>query len=131
MLLRSYPSAIVERWQRYVHPDLFRIYFFDDLQRDPVALRRSILNFLGADPNKPSGRLTADHNSKAGMEKLRFADNVRYRMAQFFKKELKACAAKLGGAARDWPARYGFSFSLFLLCVDQYLDLYLWVDSCV
>jgi len=131
MLLRSYPSVIAARWQRYVHPELFRIYFFDDLQRDPAGLRRSILEFLRADPNKASGRLTADYNSKAGMEKLRFTDKVRSRMAQFFEKELKACAAKLGGSARDWPARYGFSFSLFLSCADQYLDLYLWVDWCV
>jgi len=29
-------------------------------------------------------------------------------VAQFFKKELKACAARLGGPAREWPARYGF-----------------------
>jgi len=113
MLLRSYPSAIAARWQRYVHPDLFRIYFFDDLQRDPAEFRCSILDFLGADPKKPSGRLTADYNSKAGMEKLRFTDKVRSRMAQFFKKELKVCAAKLGGPARDWPARYGFSFLFF------------------
>jgi hypothetical protein len=109
MLLRSHPSAIAARWQRYVHPDLFRIYFFDDLQRDPAAFRRSILEFLGADPSKPSGRLTANYNSKAGMEKLRFTSKVRSQMAHFFEKELKLCAAKLGGPARDWPARYGFS----------------------
>ena len=47
MLLRSYPSAVVARWKRYVHPDRFRIYFFDDLQRNPAELRRSILDFLG------------------------------------------------------------------------------------
>ncbi len=129
MLLRSYPSAIAARWQRYVHPDLFRIYFFDDLQRDPAALRRSILEFLSADPDKPSGRLTADYNSKAGMEKLRFTGKVRSRMAQFFEKELKLCAAKLGGPARDWPARYGFSFLfLFALLADD-LDLHLWFDG--
>src|SRR5439155_26504664 len=125
MLLRSYPSAIAARWQRYVHPDLFRIYFFDDLQRDPAEFRCSILDFLGADPKKPSGRLTADYNSKAGMEKLRFTDKVRSRMAQFFKKELKVCAAKLGGPARDWPARYGFS-SLFFspVLTDSFISIF-------
>ncbi len=56
MLLRSYPSAVVARWKRYVHPAQFRVYFFDDLQS----------------------------------------------------KELKTCAARLGGPAREWPARYGF-----------------------
>src|SRR6266478_1414402 len=108
MLLRSYPSAVVARWKRYVHPERFRIYFFDDLQRNPAELRRSILHFLGADPDKPSRRVAADCNSWAGLEKLPLTDKVRSHLAQFFKKELKTCAARLGGPARDWPARYGF-----------------------
>jgi hypothetical protein len=65
VLLRSHPSKIVERWKRYVRPELFRIYFFDDLEKNPAELRRSILSFLGADPNKPSGRLKADDNRDA------------------------------------------------------------------
>ena len=108
MLLRSYPSAVVARWKRYVDPEQFRVYFFDDLQRNPAELRRSILRFLGADPDKPSGRLNADYNSWTRMEKLPLTNNVRSHLAQFFKKELKTCAARLGGPARDWPARYGF-----------------------
>jgi hypothetical protein len=108
MLLRSYPSEIVARWKRYVQPDLFRTYFFDDLQGNPTDLRRSILQFLGADPDKPSVQLSADYNSWAGMEKLRLTDKVHSHLAKFFKKELKACAAQLGGPAREWPGRYGF-----------------------
>jgi hypothetical protein len=107
MLLRSYPSAVVARWKRYVHPEQFRVYFFDDLQSNPTELRRSILRFLDADPDKP-GRLTADYNSWTRMEKLPLTNKVRSHLARFFKKELKACAALLGGPARDWPARYGF-----------------------
>jgi hypothetical protein len=56
VLARSHPSKIVARWKRYVRPEFFRIYFFDDLQKDPAQLRRKILHFLGADPDKPSGR---------------------------------------------------------------------------
>ncbi len=108
MLLRSYPSTVVARWKRYVDPDQFRVYFFDDLQRNPAELRRSILRFLGADPDKPSGRLSADDNSWTRMEKLPLTNEVRSHVARFFKKELKTCAARLGGPARDWPARYGF-----------------------
>jgi len=108
MRLRSYPSAVVMRWKRYVHPERLRIWFFDDLQKDPTELRRSILCFLGADPDKPGGQLRADYNSWAGIEKLPLPDKVRTHLAQFFKKELKACAARLGGPAREWPARYGF-----------------------
>src|SRR5215211_6876293 len=87
MLLRSYPSAVVARWKRYVHPDRFRIYFFDDLQRNPIELRRSIVEFLGADPNKAASRVPADYNSWASMEKLPLTDKVRSHLAQFFKKE--------------------------------------------
>ena len=125
MLLRSYPSAIVARWKRHVHPDRFRIYFFDDLQRNPAELRRSILRFLGADTEKAAGQRTAGHNGWAGMEKLPLTHKVRSHLAQFFKKELKTCAARLGGAARDWPARYGFSLLLVLWdLLDDSIDLF-------
>jgi len=129
MLLRSYPSAVAARWKRYVDPDRFRIYFFDDLQRNPTELRRSILNFLGADPNKPTTRLPADHNSWASMEKLPLTEKVRSHLAQFFQKELKTCAARLGGAARDWPARYGLPLLLFVWdLLDDSIDLFFWSD---
>jgi hypothetical protein len=108
MLLRSYPSVVVARWKRHVHSEQFHVYFFDDLQSNPIGLRRSILRFLGADPDKPSGRLTPDYNSWTQMERLQLTNEVRSHLAQFFKKELKTCAARLGGPARDWPARYGF-----------------------
>ena len=128
LLLRSYPSAVVARWKRYVDPDRFRIYFFDDLQRNPTELRRSILSFLGADPDKPVSRVPGD-NSWGSMEKLPLTDKVRSHLAQFFKKELKTCAARLGGAARDWPARYGFSLLLFVWdLLDDSIDLFFWCD---
>ena len=129
LLLRSYPSTIVARWKRHVHPDQFRIYFFDDLQSNPGELRSSILHFLGADPDKAAGELPAEHNSWARMGKLPLTDKVRLHLAQFFKKELKTCAARLGGAARDWPARYGFSILLFIWDqLDDSIDLFFWWD---
>ena len=129
MLLRSYPSTVVTRWKRYVHPDRFRIYFFDDLQKNPAELRRSILNFLGADPDRAGRSVAADHNNWANMEKLPLTDEVRSHLAQFFKKELNVCAARLGGAARNWPARYGFSLLLlFWDLLDYSVDLFFWRD---
>jgi len=128
---RSYPSKIVARWRRYVHPDLFRLYFFDDLERTPTELRRAILHFLGADPNKPSGRLRADHSSNAGKEKLQLTDKVRSGVAQFFKDELRACARELGGPAREWPARYGFSLLWVFIELADDVDLFFWCDWCV
>jgi hypothetical protein len=71
VLVRSHPSKIVARWKRYVRPENFRVYFFDDLKESPAELRRSILRFLGGDPNKPSGGLRPHENNDAGREKLR------------------------------------------------------------
>ncbi len=128
VLVRSYPSKIVARWKRYVRPELFRVYFFDDLKENPAELRRAILLFLGGDPNKPSGRLKPTDNNDAGRDKLRLTAKVRARIAKFFEQELKACAKELGGPARHWPARYGFSiFCAFWQLVD-YLDLFVWFD---
>lgn len=107
MLLRSYPSAVVARWKRYVQAERFRVFFFDDLQNNPAELRGSILHFLGADPEKPGARLTANQNRWTAMKKLPLTDRVRSHLAAVFRKELKNCAARLGGPARDWPARYG------------------------
>lgn len=128
VLSLSHPSKIVARWKRYVHPDRFRIYFFDDLERNPTELRRSILHFLGSDPEKPSGRLKADYNSEARSEKLRLTDKVRGHVAKFFQDELQACAAELRGPARNWPARYGFSLPCFFAELVDNFDLLFWCD---
>jgi len=128
VLVRSHPSKIVARWKRYVRPEHFRSYFFDDLQNDPTELRRSILLFLGGDPDKPSGRSKPDDNNNAGKDKLRLTTKVRARMAQFFEQELKACASQLGGAAKNWPARYGFSVVCFFWQLADYFDLFVWFD---
>jgi hypothetical protein len=125
---RSYPSKIIARWRRYVHPDLFRLFFFDDLERNPIELRRSILHFLGADSNKSSGRLRADYNNSAGKEKLQLTDKVRSHVAKFFKDELLACAKELGGPAKEWPARYGFSLLWFFIELADDVDLFFWCD---
>ena len=89
VLARSHPSKIVARWKRYVRPENFRFYFFDDLKENPAELRQSILRFLGGDPDKPSGSLKPHDNNDAGRDKLRLTAKVRDRMAQFFEHELK------------------------------------------
>jgi sulfotransferase family protein len=114
VLARSHPSKTVARWKRYVRSEFFRVYFFDDLKEEPAELRRSILVFLGGDPNKLNDKLKPDHNGDAAGRKLRLTAKVRARIAQFFEQELKACAAELGGPAKHWPARYGFSVLILL-----------------
>ena len=129
VLIRSYPSKVVARWKRYVPPEQFRIYFFDDLKEKPADLRRSIVRFLGGDPHKRNGGLKPQDNSDAGRDKLRLTPKVRDRIAQFFQRELEACARELGGRAKSWPARYGFSLLLFFWdFLDDSIDLLCWCD---
>jgi hypothetical protein len=128
VLLRSHPSKIVARWRRYVNPDLFRLYFFDELETNPAELRRSTLRFLEADPDKPPRRPTVDHKSDGAKEKLRLTEKMRSHLAQFFEKELHACAVELGGPAREWPARYGFSLLWSFIELADDVDLPVWCD---
>jgi hypothetical protein len=129
VLIRSYPSKVVARWKRYVRSENFRVYFFDDLKESPAELRRSILVFLGGDPDKPSGGLKPHENNDGGREKLPLTAKVRDRMAQFFEQELKACVAELGGRAKSWQAQYGFSLLLlFWDLLDDSIDLFFWCD---
>lgn len=128
VLIRSHPSKIVARWKRYVRPENFRVYFFDDLKENPAELRRTILYFLGGDPGKPSGRLKPNENSDAGRDKLRLITKVRNRIARFFEQELKACATELGGRAKSWPGRYGFSLFLLFWNLLGDVDPFFWSD---
>lgn len=107
VMARSFPTKIVRRWRQFVRPELFRVYFFDDLIADPEGTRDEIITYLGGDAGKGSGGLPADHNPKASKEKLPLNENTRRQLAKFFQDELKACASELGGAAGQWPARYG------------------------
>lgn len=121
VILRSYSSTIVARWRRHISPDRFRVYFFDDLEKDPAELRQSIIHFLGGDPEKPS-RARASHKSNESKEKLKLTEDVRSHLARFYESELKACASELGGRAGEWPSRYGFSFLLIFSSLLDSLD---------
>jgi hypothetical protein len=123
VLIRSHPSKIVARWRRYVRPENFRVYFFDDLKENPAELRCSIVHFLGGDPGKPSGQLKPNENNDADRDKLKLTTRVRERIARFFEQELKACVAELGGRAKSWPGRYGFSLLLLFWNLADGIDL--------
>ena len=105
--LRCTNTEVVRRWRRHVPEERFGLFFFDDLRRDPAGLRRQILLFLGGDPDEPSGTLPADFNRKEKDRKLPLSDELRAALAAHFADELKTSATELGGAAADWPGKYG------------------------
>lgn len=104
---RSHPAGIATKWRRYVAPERFVYYFFDDICDQPAAIRRRILGFLGADPDTPSGELPPGFDRKKGQLKQPLPGAIRERLIEHFADELRACADMFGGRALDWPARYG------------------------
>ncbi len=119
---------------RYRQIEPFDVTNIDEVNRNLVRRGLLLRSYpsavvaLDADPAKRGSRAMADYNGWAGVEKLPLTDEVRSHLARFFKKELKTCAARLGGPARDWPARYGFSLVLFLWDLLDDLDLFSWLD---
>lgn len=108
--LQKYASIthVSERWARHVGEARLHHFFFDDIAGRPVQARHDILTALGADPAKPSGNLPADYNPKTSQSKLKLTPEIQAVLAESFKDELKACAARFGSHAIKWPARYGY-----------------------
>jgi hypothetical protein len=94
------------RWREHVPQTDLRVFFFDDLVREPARVRTEVLQFLGADPEKRSGAIPPDHNRKA-KEKLEMTPLARAVLAEHFREELKASTEIFGGPACEWPALYG------------------------
>ena len=106
---RSHPSKVWSRWTKFISEERMGYFFFDDLCQRPVEFRATILNFLGADPEKSSGTLSADYNRKNNNLKISMSRSVREHMIDFFREELLACARIFGGPANEWLTRYGLT----------------------
>ncbi len=102
---RSRVTETIDRWKTNAPQVQFRYFFFDDLAKRPEWTRTEILTYLGADPE--GGRLAADYNRKANSEKLDMPPAIEAELVDYFRDELKGCADRLGGHAKDWAARYG------------------------
>ena len=72
---------------------------------DSAKLLAEIILFLGGDPKK--ARVPADQKIMQGVNKPPLTTEVRNRLERFFARELRTCAIELGGAAMEWPSRYG------------------------
>jgi hypothetical protein len=103
----SYPSRIAGRWKTHAPNIKFHHFFFDDIPAQPQAIRRSVLEFLGADPDKPSGEVPVDLNRKAKAAKLPLPDSIKSVLVEHFAEELRLCAQQLGGHAIKWAQSYG------------------------
>src|SRR6185503_2565439 len=103
----SLATNVFTRWKA-VAPDVaFRYFLFDDIEQHPAVVRREILEYLGADPKRRSGWLAAHFNRKKDQVKLTLTDPIKAVLVEQLADELRASAKVFGGAAEEWPARYG------------------------
>jgi hypothetical protein len=103
----SRASVIAERWRSAAPALPFRIVLFDDISEKPDEVLGGILAYVGADPQKRSELLPPRYNRKSTNEKLEMTDITQSVLVEIFADELKASAARFGGAAERWPAKYG------------------------
>lgn len=104
--LRSFPTRIDGHWREALPETQFRVFFFDDIAARPEAVRREMLEFLGASPDYESP-LTADYNRKAGQSKIEMNETAREVLVAHFRDELLACRALYGETAAAWCQSYG------------------------
>ena len=107
LLDSSRATRTLENWKRAAPALPLRYFLFDDIVREPTRVRREIVEFLDGDPGKPSAHLAPDYNRKSGKAALEMPDAIRDVIRDRLADEVRACAALLGGAARNWPALYG------------------------
>jgi hypothetical protein len=106
-LRHSALTEIVDRWRRPNTENPFALLFFDDLRADALSFRRRVLSFLGADPDKPSGKLPPGYNRKTKNAKVVMRPEVRERLIELLGNEIRECAQRFGGPASEWPKLYG------------------------
>lgn len=102
-----FATRVAGRWKQHAPNLRFRHFLFDDIVENPRRTLADILLYLGADPDKPCSGLPADYNKKSRLDKLDLTKALERTLIDFFREELLACADCFGGAARDWPKRYG------------------------
>lgn len=103
----SFASKSFRRWTSRAPRIQIRHFFLDDIASRPDEVRREVLTFLGADPDKPSGVIDPGHNRKSTGLKLTLTEDLQAVLVEHFAQELRDCAALFGGAATNWVAKYG------------------------
>jgi hypothetical protein len=105
----AFPSKIAEPWAECAPSVRFQHFFFDDIVEQPADVRRRILAFIGADPEKGSGDIPPDHNKKSQAAKMTLTDDIKAVLVELFADEIRACAKRFGGHALTWASTYGIS----------------------
>ena len=104
----SFPAKIYNNWCQHFGASQVKCLFFDDILKAPSNVRKDILEFFDLPNTTPSAdRMGLDFNRKSNLPKPEMNDEVKAFLVEVFRDELFQCAETFGGAAEDWPKRYG------------------------
>ena len=105
---RSFPSEIYSNWRQHFDAARIKYLFFDDVVGAPGGVRRELLQFFDLPDTAPtSDRMALSFNRKSNAPKREMNDEVREFLVETFRDEILRCAETFGGAAEEWPERYG------------------------
>lgn len=105
----GFPAKIAEPWAEFAPSVRFQHFFFDDIVEQPADVRRRILEFIGANPEKKSGDIPPNHNRKSQAAKMTLTDDIKAVLVEFFAEEIRACSKRFGGSAITWASNYGIA----------------------
>lgn len=94
---------ILGRWQAYFGPDQFKVFWYDDIRRNPGAALNQILAFLSLAPTVAGGgagpgkQINASHGE--------FPDEVVTALCRMMHGDLVELSAAFGGHADKWLAQ--------------------------
>lgn len=100
----SFLSETIKTWQSVDVNNRFKVFQFDDLIADADGYRRSIADFIGADPE--GFNLPANFNKKAKQPgKGPMPEDMRVWAARYFEQEYHELERLVGGHAASWRER--------------------------
>lgn len=102
-----FATEVAGRWHVFAPAIAFRHFFFDDVESSPYSVRADIIDYLGGNPHRKSGKLAPGYNRKANLPRLSLPEPIKAYLLGQLAEEIRGCAGLFGGPAGAWPARYG------------------------
>ena len=100
--MQHFPVEILDRWETGLGAGRIKVFYFDDISRQPEATLKEIVAFIGGDYRKRIPVVRAGYNRKQGNEKVAVCPEAREWARQAFQPALEACAERFGRYGEAW-----------------------------
>lgn len=99
---RGFYSKYIKNWEEYFPPDQFKIFLFDDLKKNPIALIDEIGEYIGLQKSF-SQNPVEDLNKKVNANpKETIPDEVKIRLQKIYRDEIKTLEREYHLDVANW-----------------------------